>query len=155
MTTGYDGGGSKLFKLAKNADGSITPTPTELWHEPKLNNLHGGVILVGDYVYGTAFNGSWGSINFMTGEIGYSSRAAGKGSAHYADGLLYGLTENDRTVLLIRPEPTEFVLISSFELPNDAEGATWAHPVVLDGRLYIRHSQFLYCFDIMDNPFVE
>ena len=67
---------------------------------------------------------------------------------HYADGLLYGLTENDQTVLLIRPEPTEFVLISSFELPNDAEGATWAHPVVLDGRLYIRHSQFLYCFDI-------
>ena len=146
LTTGYGGEGSKLFKLAKNADGTITPTA--VWSEPRLNNHHGGVVLVGDHVYGTAHNGSWCSINFMTGEVGYLSRAAGKGSVHCADGLLYGLTENDRTVLLIKPDPKEFVLLSSFELPNEAEGNSWAHPVVLDGRMYLRHAQYLYCYDV-------
>jgi len=146
MTTGYDGGAAKLFKLTKNADNTIKAT--EVWSEPRFNNHHGGVVLVGDHVYGTTHNGQWCSINFMTGEVGYLSRDAGKGSVHYADGLLYGLTENDRTVLLIKPESKEFVLLSSFELPNEAEGNSWAHPVVLDGRLYLRHAQYLYCYDV-------
>ena len=61
LTTGY-GFGAKGFKLTKNADGSITPE--EIWFEKRFDNHHGGVILVGDYVYGTTFNGSWGAINF-------------------------------------------------------------------------------------------
>ena len=142
----YNDSSSKLFKLAKNSDGTITPT--EVWNEQRFSNHHGGVILVGDHVYGTTHSGSWSSINFMTGEVGYLSRAAGKGSVHYADGLLYGLTEDDKTVLLIKPEPKEFVLLSQFELPNDAEGKSWAHPVVLDGRMYLRHAQYLYCYDV-------
>ena len=146
LTTGYDKGGAKLFRLVKNPDGTISPT--EVWAEARFNNQHGGVVLVGDHVYGTNHNGSWCSINFMTGEIGYMSRTAGKGAVHYADGLLYGLTENDRTVLLIKPEPKEFVLLSKFELPNEAEGHSWAHPVVFGGRLYLRHGQFLYCYDV-------
>jgi len=146
LSTGYEEGTSKLFRLAKNTDGTITAT--EVWVDAQFNNHHGGVILVGDYVYGTSHNGSWCSINFMTGEVGYLSRAAGKGSVHYADGLLYGLTENDRTVLLIKPEPKEFVLVSSFDLPNEAVGMSWAHPVVLNGRMYLRHAQYLYCYDV-------
>jgi len=145
LTTGY-GFGAKLIKLTKNADGTLTPT--EVWSARRFDNHHGGVILVGDHVYGTTFSGSWAAVNFLTGEIGYTSRGAGKGSIHYADGLLFGLTENDRTVLLIKPEPKEFVLLSKFELPNDAEGKSWAHPVVVGGRLYLRHAQYLYCYDI-------
>jgi len=146
LTTGYNDSAAKLFRLAKNVDGTITTT--ELWSEPRFNNHHGGVVLVGDHVYGTNHAGAWGSINFMTGEIGYLSRGGGKGSVHYADGLLYGLTEKDKTVLLIKPEPKEFVLLSQFELPNEAEGLSWAHPVVINGRLYLRHAQYLYCYDV-------
>ena len=146
LSTGYMGGVSALFRLSKNADGSITPT--QVWSEPRFNNHHGGVVLVGDYVYGTNHDGSWCSINFMTGEVGYVTRGPGKGSVHYADGLLYGLTEDDKTVLLIRPVPNEFVLLSSFELPNEAEGKSWAHPVVLGGRMYVRHGTYLYCYDV-------
>ena len=150
LSTGYDGGSARLFKLAKNADGTMTPT--EVWVEPRFNNHHGGVILVGDHVYGTNFDGDWCSINFMTGEVGYRSRAvgAGKGAVHYADGLLYGLTERNKMVLLIKPEPKEFVLISSFELPHgdEAAGLSWAHPVVIGGKLYVRHAQYLYCYDV-------
>ena len=146
LTTGYDGGAAKLFRLTKNTDGTITAT--EVWSEPRFNNHHGGVVLVGDHVYGTSDNGSWCAINFMTGEVGYLSRAAGKGSAHYADGMVYGLTERDRTVLLIQPEPERFVLVSSFELPNEVTGPSWAHPVVIGGRMYLRHAQYLYCYDV-------
>ena len=146
LSTGYEGGSSKLFKLGKNTDGTVAAT--EVWSEPRFNNHHGGVVLVGEHVYGTNHRGEWCSINFMTGEVGYLSRTAGKGSVHYADGLLYGLTETDRTVLLIRPEPGQFVLLSSFELPNEAEGHSWAHPVVLDGKLYLRHAQYLYCYEV-------
>jgi outer membrane protein assembly factor BamB len=145
LTTGYDFG-AKLCKLTKNPDGTITPA--EVWFEQRFDNHHGGVVLVGDHIYGTTFNGSWGAINFMTGEVGYLSRSAGKGSAHYADGLIYGFTENDRKVLLIKPEPAKFVLLSQFELPNDAEGSSWAHPVVINGKLYLRHAQYLYCYDV-------
>ena len=146
LTTGYEGGTAKLFKLTKNADGTIKPV--ELWSEARFNNQHGGVILVGDYIYGTNHGGSWCSINFLTGEVGYQSRAAGKGSVHYADGLLYGLSEDDKTVVLVKPEPKEYIELGRFELPNDAEGKSWAHPVVLNGRLYLRHAQYLYCYDV-------
>jgi len=145
LTTGY-GFGAKLYRLTKNTDGTITPT--QVWSEPGFDNQHHGVVLVGDYVYGATHGGSWGAINFMTGEIGHLTRGFGMASVVYADGLLYGLTADDQTVMLIRPEPEEFVLVSRFELPNEAEGRSWAHPVVIGGKLFIRHGTYLYCFDV-------
>ena len=148
LSTGYTFG-AKMFRLAKNADGTITPT--EVWYEPRFENQHGGVLLVGDYVYGSTHRSNmWGTINFATGEIGYLVRVdgIGQGSIHYADGLLYGLSEDNKTVLLVKPEPKEYIELSRFELPNEAEGRSWAHPVVLGGKLYIRHAQYLYCYDV-------
>ena len=148
LSTGYNGGTARLFRLSKNADGTITAT--QQWVNEQFNNHHGGVVLVGDHVYGTNHVGAWVSINFMTGEIGYVARSsiARKGSVAYADGLLYGLTEADKTVLLIRPVSNEFVLVSHFELPNDGEGQSWAHPVIIGGKMYLRHGRYLYCYDV-------
>jgi hypothetical protein len=145
ISTGYDFG-SKMFKLTKNANGTIKTE--EVWYEKQVDNHHGDVILVGDHVYGSTFEGSWCSINFMTGEVGYLVRGFGKGSIHYADGLFYCFTEDNKTVALVKPEPKEFVELSRFELPNEAEGKSWAHPVVINGRLYLRHAQYLYCYDV-------
>jgi len=150
LSTGYNFG-AKMFQLAKNADGTITPT--EIWYEQRFDNQHGGLILVGDYVYGSTHESgraSWGAINFMTGEIGYLVRVPGMGagSITYADGLLYFLSEDTQTVVLVKPDPTEFVELSRFELPNEVEGRSWAHPVVFGGKLYVRHGQFLYCYDV-------
>ena len=147
LSTGY-GFGSKMFKLTKNPDSTISAT--EVWYEASFDNQHGGVILVGDYVYGSTQRGNWGAIHFMTGKIGYLGRVngIGQGSIHYADGLLYCLSEDGKTVILTKPEPKEFIELSRFELPNDATGKSWAHPVVLDGKLYLRHAQYLYCYDV-------
>ena len=150
LSTGYTFG-AKMFRLVKNADSTITPT--EVWYEPRFENQHGGLLLIGDYVYGSTHRGgSWGAINFATGEVGYLARVAGigQGSIHYADGLIYGLSEDNKTVILVKPEPKEYVELSRFELPNDAEGKSWAHPVVLGGKLYLRHAQYLYCYDVKE-----
>ncbi|MCL2306505.1 MAG: PQQ-like beta-propeller repeat protein, partial [Planctomycetaceae bacterium] len=150
MSTGY-GEGARLWKLAKDSSGKIMPE--EVWYEKTFDNHHGGIILVGDTVYGTTHNGGggvWIAVDFQTGKVGYTQRNVGQGSIHYADGLIYGLSEKNRTVILLKPDPKEYVERGRFQLPNDADGMSWAHPVVSGGRLYLRHAQFLYCYDVKE-----
>ena len=77
----------------------------------------------------------------------YSGRGIGRASLTYADGRLY-LLSHRRKLALVVPDPREFRLVSSFDIPPRGRGPSWAHPVVCDGRLYIRHEDFLYCYDI-------
>jgi outer membrane protein assembly factor BamB len=146
LSTGYSFG-AKGFKLTKNADGTITPE--ELWYEQRFDNHHGGIILVGDYVYGVTSRGNWCAVNFLTGEVSYLARPVGEDAAiSYADGMIYALSYDSRTVVLWEPNPKEFVERGRFTLPHEAEGKSWAHPVVIGGRLYLRHAEHLYCYDI-------
>ena len=149
-STGYRFG-TKLFKLSKNTDGTITAE--EQWFQPALDNQHGGILLIDGYVYGSAHQNSpnsWGAVNVATGEVGFITRrpGMGQGSVVYADGLIYGLSEDTNTVFLWQPNPNEFTVLSSFDLPNQVDGASWAHPVVIGGRLYVRHGTYLYCYDV-------
>jgi len=146
ISSGY-GYGAEGHKLTKNADGTITPTKS--WHVQQFDNHHHGLILVGDHVYGTSAGGNWMAVHFLTGEVGFLERGGGGAAAvHYADGLIYCLSENSRAVTLWKPDPKAFVELSRFELPNEADGKSWAHPVVINGRLYLRHAQYLYCYDV-------
>jgi len=87
-------------------------------------------------------------VDWKTGETRYEGgRNIGKGSLTWAEGLIYFFNERGE-VLLIRPNPERYEVISRFELPEGGEGPTWAHPVVCGKRLYLRHGTFLYCFDI-------
>ncbi len=70
-----------------------------------------------------------------------------KGSLTYADGMLYVMDERGN-VGLVKPTPTAHDIISRFRIPEGGQGPTWAHPVVCGGRLYLRHSDFLYAYDI-------
>ncbi len=54
----------------------------------------------------------------------------------------------DRVLGLVRPSAKAFELVSSFEIPKQGKGKSWAHPVVCDRRLYLRHGEFLYVYDI-------
>ncbi len=122
----------------------------EVWRSNQLDNHHGGGVLVNGYIYASScmYNGSkWICLNWKTGEMKYAETGVGKGSLTYADGLLYMLSEN-RAVGLVRPTPDSYDLISSFEIPKGGKGNSWAHPVVCDGRLYIRHGDFLYVYSV-------
>ena len=46
------------------------------------------------------------------------------------------------------PTATGLELVSSFEIPKGGKGMSWAHPVVCGGRLYIRHGDFLYAYNV-------
>jgi outer membrane protein assembly factor BamB len=122
----------------------------ELWRTQELDNHHGGVMLVDGNLYGTsAFRNRdlWVCLDWETGRNKFMDKGVGKGSLTYADGMLYTLSE-DRIMGLAQPTRDGFKLISSFEIPKGGEGKSWAHPVVCGGRLYIRHGEFLYVYDV-------
>lgn len=122
----------------------------EIWRSKDMDNHHGDVALIDGYLYGTStfYNrGKWVCLDWETGELKYVTKGTGKSSLTYADGKLYTLSTK-RLVGLVDPGPENFEVINTFEIPDKGEGLSWAHPVVCDGRLYIRHGDFLYTYVI-------
>ena len=139
--------GSRLFRLKVDGD---RVSVEEVWKSKLLESQHGGVILLNGYLYGscrTSSLGPWVCLGFKTGKRMYAEPGIGTGSLTYADGLIYALNQRS-TMALVRPTPQAFQIISQFFVPKGGEGPTWAHPVVCDGRLYIRHGNFLYCYGV-------
>ncbi|KKM03073.1 hypothetical protein LCGC14_1778060, partial [marine sediment metagenome] len=146
VTSGYDKGGAKL-KLSE--DGSTVLR--QEWKDSTLDCHHGGVVLVDGYIYGTNWRGNpagnWVCLDWATGNVMYETEWIGKGSITYADGMLYCYEEKQGTVGLVKATPEKFELISSFKVPKGT-GEHWAHPVICDGRMYIRHGDALMAYDI-------
>ncbi len=112
----------------------------------KFENHHGGMVLVGDYVYGTG-GGSLLCVDFKTGKIAWDERGVGKGSVTYADGHLYVRGE-DGKVALVEANPKKYVETGRFSQPNRSGQAAWAHPVVVGGKLYLRDWDVMFCYDV-------
>jgi len=122
----------------------------EIWRSKELDNHHGGVLLLNGNLYGTSTfrNGNlWVCLDWETGKNKFMDKGVGKGSLTYADGMLYTLSENG-VMGLVRPTPAGHELVSSFKIPEGGKGNSWAHPVVCGGRLYIRHGEFLYAYNL-------
>jgi len=122
----------------------------EVWRTQELDNHHGGVLLVNRNLYGTSTfrnRNLWICLDWETGRNKYMDKGVGKGSLTYADGMLYTLSI-DGVMGLVRPIPMGHELVSSFKIPEGGKGNSWAHPVVCGGRLYIRHSEFLYVYSV-------
>jgi outer membrane protein assembly factor BamB len=122
----------------------------EVWRTTEFDNHHGGVVLIKGNIYGASITRSrnrWVCLDWETGDVEYVDEAVGKGSVMYADGLMYMLSI-DRVMGLVRPLEAGFEMVSSFEIPEGGEGKSWAHPVVAGGRLYTRHGNYLYAYDI-------
>jgi outer membrane protein assembly factor BamB len=143
ISSGY-GSGCELLKLT--VDGGKASVG-RVWESKKLDNHHGGVILLDGYLYGSSHGGRWVCLKFETGEVMYAEGGVGKGSLTYADGMLYTFSEN-RKMGLVEATPSGHTVISQFELPSGGEAPSWAHPVVCGGRLYLRHSDQLSALDI-------
>ena len=139
--------GTRKWKI--NVEGK-TASVQEVWKSKQMDNHHGGVVLLDGRLYGSscAYNGSkWVCLDWQTGETRYVDAGVGKGSLTVADGMLYVLGEGG-SMGLVTPSPEFHTVVSRFELPKGGEGLWWAHPVVCDGRLYVRHGEFLYAYDV-------
>jgi len=148
MTSGY-GGGSRLLDIT---GGEVE----ELWKNKVMKNHHGGVVRVDDHLYGFSDGGGLTCQSWETGDRVWSERGRGiqKGAVHYADGMIYGLDEATAEVFLAEASPAEYRERGRFTLPETTElregtkGQVWTHPVVLNGRLYLRDQDLLFCFDV-------
>jgi outer membrane protein assembly factor BamB len=148
VASGY-GVGCKLIHIgAKNVvqDG---------WTNTNMVNHHGGVVLVDGYLYGYSDKGGWTCQDWKTGEVKWAEKKLGKGAVHCADGMLYLLEESSGTVVLIDASPNGWKEYSRFKLDPQTtqrkpDGRIWTHPVVSDGKLYLRDQELLFCYDIQD-----
>jgi outer membrane protein assembly factor BamB len=142
VSSGY-GKGSSLIKLTVSG-GKILPET--VWQTPMMDNHHGGVILLDGYLYGSGDNErGWFCLDFMTGKQQW--KAPGKGSLTYADHMLYCLEEKG-TMKLVKAVPDDYQEVGAFKVPEGGKGMYWAHPVICGGRLYIRHTDMLFAYDI-------
>ncbi len=124
-----------------------TASVQEVWHTGVLDNHHGGILALDGYIYGTKVRSTWVCLDFATGNVMYKAEGVGKGSLTYADGMFY--TYSERGLMgLVKATPKSHDLLSQFQIPKGGKGPAWAHPVVCGGRLYLRHGDFLYCYDI-------
>ena len=149
VAAGYKRGGALLRQVAAGDSVSVE----EVYPlNPKLCNKHGGIVLVGDYLYGDSDDkGTPFCAEFMTGKIQWKSRGSGKKSASIvaADGHLYILYSNG-TMTLVKADPDSMQEVSHFKVPGSGERPSWAHPVVLDGRLYLREGDKVLCYNISE-----
>lgn len=145
VSSGY-GGGSSLLKPTRQADDGFEVT--EVWKTDLMDNHHGGVVLVGDHLFGSGhYSRGWFCLEFKTGKKRWQER--GKGSLTYADGKLYCLEEKG-TLNLIDASATKWNATGSFTVPDGGRGPHWAHPVVCGGRLYVRHSETLFAYQLRE-----
>jgi len=143
--SGYDHPAT-MFTLAK--DGKSV---TLKWKNDVLDTHHGGVVLIDGNLYGsnweTNSKGKWASVNWETGKTNWEKDWFTKGSIVSADGMLYCYEERSGHVALVKPDPGNFEIISTFRV-KDGEGPYWAHPSIYNKMLFLRHGNVLLVYDV-------
>jgi outer membrane protein assembly factor BamB len=146
VTAAY-GAGCKMVTIGANNE------VTTVYENTVMKNHHGGVILIGDHLYGHSDGYAWVCQNFMTGEEVWGHRDFRKGAIAYADGKLYCLEEGSGTLVLAEASPAGWKEHSRFTLDpqsniRSSSGRIWTHPVIANGKLYLRDQDLIYCYDI-------
>jgi outer membrane protein assembly factor BamB len=140
-TSGY-GTGGVMLKLS--ADGSGV---TQVWKNSSLDPRFSGFVVMDGKIYGGGdFNRSLFCLDWETGKEIYSLRQLAPANVISNSGLLYFYSESGQ-VSLLRPKPDSFEIISSFKVPLGS-GTHWAHLVINNKRLYVRHGESLMVYDI-------
>ena len=145
ITSGYGGERGAMYRL--NETGSAV---TLAWQDSELDCHHGGLILHDGFIYGAADRNNrnqWLCLNLDNGSVAAKIPGVGKGSVAFAEGMLYTLSERGE-MGLVKADPQDFRLVSSFRVPSGGSGPHWAHPSIAGGRLYIRHSGSLFVYNI-------
>ena len=151
-------GGAALLKIVPKGKDAFEVKELKAYKKPELNNHHGGMVLVGEYIYfGHDQNKGYPvCVEFKTGEIKWGpitkDVAGGSGSAAvlYADDRLYFRYQNG-VMVLIEPSTDDLKVASSFKLPpadQKSFSQSWPHPVITNGKLYIRDQNTLHCYNV-------
>ncbi len=151
-SSGYGGGGTGLVELSKDGDG--VKATEKYWLDRKvLQNHHGGMIQVGDYVYLGHGHGKGKPtcLELASGEIkwgGQKNRGVGTGSAAISmvgETLIFRYESGE--LALIKATPDGYELKGAMK-PEFQKGRSWSHPVICRGRLYLREQDKLMCYQL-------
>jgi outer membrane protein assembly factor BamB len=141
FTSAYGTGGGLLNLTVQNGEVAAQ----EAYFTVNMRNHHGGVVLLGGYLYGFS-DAILTCLDFANGNIMWRDRSVGKGSVTFADGRLY-LQSETNVVGLADATSSGYVEKGRFEIPDKGR-PSWAHPVITDGRLYVRNQDTLLVYDV-------
>lgn len=142
--SGYGTGGA-LFRLASRGG----QTASEVAYTTReMKNHHGGMVALDGFLYGCD-EGVLTCLELRTGRVAWQSRSVGKGSLTMADGRLYVRSEQG-PMALVEASPREYSEQGRFEPPGRSGRPSWAHPVVAEGRLFLRDMNRLMTYDVRE-----
>lgn len=143
-----NGYGQTSAKIKIGFDGSA---PQLVWKNPDINPHIGGMILIGNYIYSSTHDnnskGRWICADWTTGKTMWVTEWNNKGAVISADDMLYLFEEKNGNVALVKPNAEKLDIVSSFKLPK-GEGPAWAHPVIDNGRLFVRRGDYMAVYSI-------
>jgi len=159
VTNGYNGGCMGI-RLTKEGEGVKAET---IYANRNMDNQHGGVVLINGHIYGhserpSTPGDSWVCQNFKTGEIVWSQKTQdvnfGKGSLFAVGDRLILFDMQKGTAAVVAASPDGWKEFGRIEIPermkddpsNDKH--LWTHPVVANGKLFLRDHDLLFCFDL-------
>ena len=148
FSAGYKRGGALLRQVAGPGDSGTVQEGYGL--KKDLANKHGGIVLMGDHLYGDSDDaGIPFCAELATGNVVWKKRGSGKGSATVtgADGHVY-VRFADGTLALVKADPAGYEEVAAFKIPGSDARPSWAHSVILDGRLYLREQDAILCYDL-------
>ncbi|MFM1768656.1 MAG: hypothetical protein RJA22_1185 [Verrucomicrobiota bacterium] len=145
VTSGY-GVGCNLFRI-DSTGGKFSAT--EVYANKDFANHHGGVVLIGDHLYGHSDSRGWICMEMKTGKVKWTHAGVGKGAVAAADGMLICRSERGKGVIaLVQATPDGYRELGRFNQPERSTKESWPHPVIANGRLYIRDQDSLICFNL-------
>lgn len=147
-TSGYNVG-CNVFKVnGTGAEEIYSDEKAGVKDKNRSANHHGGMVLVGDHLYGTNEH-SLRCIELKTGKVVWENKCVGKGAIAFADGNLIVRSQDGKgTVALVEASPESYKEHGRFDQPDRSKKNSWPHPVVSGGKLYIRDMDVLLCYDL-------
>lgn len=156
VSTGY-GVGCGLVKVSHEGEKFKSDKVYGDDEKKLMANHHGGFILLGDHVFGYSDSKGWICQEFQSGRLAWANRPKdfSKGSITYADGHFYCYTESGGKVALIEASLEGWKEKGRFTIPKRSTKnvkMTWTHPVISNGKLYLRDQEYIFCYDISPGP---
>ena len=155
VTNGYNGGCMGI-QLTRNGENIKADT---IYTNRIISNQHGGVVLINGFIYGFSErpSDSWVCQNMKTGEIVWSQRGqevgVGKGSLFAVNDRLILFDMQTGLLAVVAASPEGWKEFGKMEIPERTKVSTqdnqlWTHPIVANGKLFVRDHDLLFCYDL-------
>ena len=110
-----------------------------------MRNHHATSVLVGDYLYGFS-DAILMAMKFDSGQVAWRDRSVGKGSVVVCRRPPVSLQRTGRG-RAGRGQPRGYREHGRFQI-RAGSLPTWSHPIVSNGKLFIRDQDNIYAYDV-------